>query len=822
MTLAPGSRIGPYEVAAKIGEGGMGEVYRATDTNLKRAVALKVLPASLVARSGPPGPIPARGRRSSRRSTTRTSPQIYGLEKSVDRLRASGTPRSSWNWSTATTLAERIARGRDCRSTTPSPIAKQIAEALEAAHEQGHHSPRSEASEYQGARRRHGEGAGFRLGQGDGPPPRFGFGGAIQRRSPHSPTITSPAMTQAGMILGTAAYMSPEQARGKTVDKRADIWAFGCVLFEMLTGERPFKGEDVGETLAAVMRAQPSFDAVPADLRPLLKSCLEKDPRKRLRDIGDIGLLLDRQEPQAPAAPRRVSWLWPAAAVTLLAIATAFAWLYLGQVPPARENLRFQIPPPGSSVASMFALSPDGKNLAFVASDDGPSRLWVRAMDVLDARALAGTDGATYPFWSPDGRSLGFFAQGKLKKIAIAGGPAVPLCDASTGRSGSWNQEGVIVFSASPTSPILRVSSAGGEVTPVTQVSGIAGHRFPAFLPDGKHFFFLAGSDDPAATGLFIGSLDGTTPVRLLTDSSNGLYAPSVGGGGTGFVLFRRDESTLMAQPFDASTLRTAGEAFPVAEDVTLNGTNQGFGAFSVASSGALVFRSGGPGDRQLWWVDRTGKQLGAATKPADVLPPYRLSPDEKTLAVGITTASSSGELWLQDLKSSVLEKFTFTNKRARDPVWSPDGSSVVFAFQDLGRYSNAFTRRPRWAVRGESLLFRWRERPTTDWSGDGKWIVYYQTGSEDRVYFWLLPVEGDRKPVPYLAGPSNEWNATFFPDRGGAPRFIAYQSDTVGSIRSTLRRFLPGPRVRSRPKVEPTPCGDAMDVNSTTAPVNG
>jgi serine/threonine protein kinase len=381
-------------VTARIGVGGMGEVYRATDTNLKRSVAIKVLPGVVAA---DPERL-ARFQREAEVLAALNHPHIaaiYGLERS------DGTTALVMELVEGPTLADRIEKGA-IPLDEALPIAIQIAEALEAAHEQGiiHRDLKP---------------ANIKV-RNDGTVKVLDFGlakamestGAMSASATMSPTITTPAMTQAGLILGTAAYMSPEQACGKVVDKRADIWAFGVVVYELLTGERLFKGENTGEILAALIKGVPRLDNVPARMRPLLQCCLEKDPSKRLRDIGDIGLLLEGQVQVVPS--RRAPWLWPGAAALLLAIASGLTVLYFNQAVSVRQSLRFQIPPPGNNVAQMFTLSPDGKYLAFVASDDGPSRLWVRAMDSLDARLFPETDGATYPFWSPDAQYLGWWS----------------------------------------------------------------------------------------------------------------------------------------------------------------------------------------------------------------------------------------------------------------------------------------------------------------------------------------------------------------------------------------------------------------------------
>ena len=396
---------------------------------------------------------------------------------------------------------------------------------------------------------------------------------------------TPPNLTAQGTILGTFQYMAPEQLEGQEADTRTDIFAFGALLYEMVTGKKAFEGKSQASLISAIMSFDPpplsTIERVtPPALDRVVKKCLAKDPDERwqsahdltseLKWVAEAGSQTGMASPVV--APRRgplrnVRLAWSAAGLFLFVlVASAFVVVaHFREAPPTQQSVRFQIPPPGTSAAQMFTLSADGHVLGFIASTGGPNQVWVRAMDTLEARALASTDGATYPFWSPDGIYLGFFAQGKLKKIAIAGGPALTLCDATDGRGGTWNRDGVIVFSAGPTSPLLRVPAAGGVPAPVTTLaagdSG-AGHRFPVFLPDGVHYLYSAGSGKRDAAGVYVGSLDGAASLRILPDNTNALYVPSVTRDGSGYLVFRR-EDTLMAEPFDLKALKLTGEMFP-------------------------------------------------------------------------------------------------------------------------------------------------------------------------------------------------------------------------------------------------------------------
>jgi len=773
MPLTAGDKLGPYEILALLGLGGMGEVYRARDTNLKRDVALKVLPNAFAGDAERM----ARFQREAEVLASLNHPNIATIHGVEDRA-----------------LVMELVEGNAPKGPLPFDeawkIASQIATALEYAHERGiMHRDLKPANI---------------MITPDGVVKLLDFGLAkafsnqreTSASAENSPTLTLGA-TEVGVILGTAAYMAPEQARGKAVDKRADIWSFGVVLYEMLTGERPFHGEDAGDILASVIKEQPNFDKVPAKARSLIENCLEKDPKRRLRDIGDAWRLLSRDGERAesvaiPAHSRaRFRWIsWGVVALLLFAL-TALGFVHFRETPPREQSLRYQIPSPGTAVPQFPALSPDGHNLAFVANNGGPNQVWVRAMDTLDARALAGTDGATYPFWSPDGAYVGFFTDGKLKKIAIAGGPPQTLCEATSGRGGTWNRDGVILFSPGPASVISRVPAAGGTPVPVTKFLGnggsTEGNRFPAFLPDGVHFLYNAGSDKTDAAGVFWGSLNGDGAVRIVPDVSNALYAPPASPGSTGHLLFRREE-TLMALPFDPEGLKTAGDAFPVAEQVPTSGNN-GFGAFSVSENGILVYRSGGAATsgRELVWMDRTGKRLGTLGKPGDFMG-IAVSPDEKTVALRIGTGSQS-DVWLEDMGRGVLSRFTFRSGISRNPVWSPDGSRLVFGFQSLGTYSSEIYQRPAGGNGQEELLLHAGINGyPNDWSPDGKWIVYSQTGQKTALDLWLLPLNGDRKPVPYLQTPFDETGARFSPDG----RWMAYQSNESGRFQVYVQTVPP------------------------------
>jgi Tol biopolymer transport system component len=514
-------------------------------------------------------------------------------------------------------------------------------------------------------------------------------------------------------------------------------------------------------------------------VRGLVARCLNKDPKRRLQAIGEARIALE-EGGLAETAPSqsRLSWgvvPWVAAAVAVI-VAVVFATLYITDAPPEQSAVRFQLAPPEKGSIGHFKLSPDGRHLAFVSAESGTNRLWVRSLDAVDPRMLAGTDGARLPFWSPDSTYLGFFADGKLRKISVNGGPAQTLADAPNGVGGTWNRDGVIVFQPGPGNgtPLMRVSSAGGSVTPVTQLAGAGGHVHPEFLPDGRHFLYFARAESkPELNGIFVGSLDGGAPVRLLPDLGNAAYGP-------GHLLFRR-ENTLMAQPFDADRLAITGDVFPIAEDVGLSGP-QNYSAFSVSWNGTLVYGRGGALESQgeLVWVDRTGRQLAVAG-PYGGYANISLSPDEKNVAFHRFEAANA-DVWVRDLARGVTTRLTFHPAPDFLLGWSPDGRRIMFFSNravDVGFYTKAVS-----GVGSEDLVIKARGTlPLTsaagapvrgEWSRDGRFLVYTAIGERSGPDLWIAPQFGDKKPVPFVNTQFTEGDGTFSPDG----RWIAYVSN--------------------------------------------
>ena len=778
MAILPGRRLGPYEILSAIGAGGMGEVYRARDSKLGRDVALKVLPAASAADADRM----ARFEREARLLAALNHPHIaaiYGLEES------SGTPVLVMELVVGPTLADRIANGA-IPLEEALPIAKQIADALEYAHEKGviHRDLKP---------------ANIKV-KPDGTVKvlDFGLAKALTEDSAavdmnNSPTLSMGA-TVAGVILGTAAYMSPEQAKGKPADRRADIWAYGVVLCEMLSGKRLYTGETAAETLAAVLMKEPALDGLPANtpatIRNLLRRCLERDPRRRLQHIGEARIAIDDALSGAagPAVvtPQRAQppVVWIALACALLVALAALAFVHFRETPPQLRTFRFQVPGPANSTVTFFQLSPDGQYLTFVAQKEGHTQLWVQPLSSTEAQVLPGTDGATYPFWSPDSAQIAYFAEGKLKKIAATGGIPQILCDAPGGRGGSWSEDGVILFAPNVSGPLDRVSAAGGVATAVTDASGTQpSDRYPRFLPGGHTFLYYRVRGSAEQNGIYASSVDGLKPIRILPDDSNPVYVPGISSGRNGYLLFRRKE-TLMAQPFDAQSLKLGGEMFPIAEQV---GTvaNTGNAAFTASANGELAYRFGNLFEnRQFVWMDRMGKQLGAATKSASMAS-GALSPDEKEIVLAVGPDPVTLDLWLQDVSRGVLSRFTFGPERSGVPVWSPDSGRIAYTVVTSAAFS-IYQKRVNGAGAAELLKSGGINVFTSDWSPDGKFIVYSEFAEKTNDDIWLLPVSGDHKPVPYLQTQFNENDAHFSPDG----RWMAYMSDESGHFEIYVQPF--------------------------------
>ena len=788
MTLTPGSRFGPYEILSLLGVGGMGEVYRARDTRLKRDVALKVLPEQF---SQDPDRL-ARFQREAELLATLNHPNIaavYGLEL-VDGLTGIVMELVEGH-----TLAEKLEPSRGLALDEALAIARQIADALEAAHERGIiHRDLKPAN------------VKVRV---DGTVKVLDFGLAKATEAArgtsfdiaNSPTITSPAMmTGVGAILGTAAYMSPEQAKGRPADKRSDIWAFGCVLYEMLTGTRAFKGEDVSDVLARILERDPDFNALPPTtppaIRRLLRRSLEKDRKRRLPDIGVASLEIDEalttpaELAVAPAAqPRRVDWrVALGGAVLGVAVAATAATLYVRRSTSDAIVTRLEISTPGTVFPFMFALSPDGRRLAFVTSATGSQQqLAVRSLDQVGVQILAGTEGAGSPFWAPDSRNIGFAAVGKLKRVDLSGGAPQVIADAPNFQGGTWNSEGVIVFAPENFGGLVRVSATGGTPVEVTHVVlGQPSHRWPQFLPNGRHVLFLAAGGTPAPThGIYVASLDGGEPTRVVAAEQNAMYAAP------GYLL-RVSQGVLVAQRFDAARATVSGDPVPVAQAVGQNDGN-GRSAFSVSAAGILSHRSAGAagGRRQLVWFDRAGKVLGTVGQPDDNNPTSpALAPDDRRVANGRNVQGNT-DIWLIEIGREVATRFTFDPVLDVSPVWSPDGSRVVFRSLRNGP-SDLFVKPANGAADEQPLLVTPQGKTPLDWSRDGRFLLYANQDPKTQSDLWVLPLAPStgaadaRKPFPVVQTSFDETQGQFSPDA----RWLAYTSNESGRDEIYVRPF--------------------------------
>jgi Tol biopolymer transport system component len=773
VSLSIGTKLGTVEVLAVIGRGGMGEVYRARDTKLKRDVAIKTLPDEF---SHDPDRL-SRFQREAEVLASLNHPNIAAI---YDLQEAEGSRFLVLELVEGETLADRIARG-PIPIDEALPIAKSICEALEAAHEQGivHRDLKP---------------ANIKITP-DGKVKVLDFGLAKAMESApattfsNSPTLLSVAASNAGVILGTAAYMSPEQAKGKPVDRRADIWAFGVVMYEMLTGRTLFSGETVSETMAFVMTKDPDWDALPTNtpvrVQELLRRCLTKEPRNRTRDIGDVRIAIEESQygPETtaltqPGASRRSNRLLVAALAVVTLVAAAMAvptTRFFREV--ARPEIRVEVSTPPTADAGSFAISPDGRRLVFVALNQGKSQLWVRPLDSVTPRPLPGTEDAFYPFWSPDSASVGFFADGQLKRIDLTAGlPQVIVTDVrnTAARGGAWNQGGIILYAQS-FGPILKVTSAGGEPVAVTRVEREdASHRFPHFLPDGQHFIYFV----QGLQAVYLGSLDGTPPQRLMNADAGAAVSPS------GFLLFPR-QATLFAQAFDFKKLQISGSPVPLAEQVAIDPF---FSPGVSTSSGIVAYRTGAAATRQLTWLDRAGKVIAAIGAPDSAgLTNIELSPDGKRVAVQ-RTVNGNVDVWLIDAIRGVPTRFTFDKSSDSWPTWASDGSQVVFQSNRSGVF-NLYTKSAIGSGDDALLLESDQAKNPDDWSADGRYLVYSSIDVKGGSDLWILPMFGDKKPFPFLKTPFVKRNSQFSPDG----RWIAFESNESGRLEIYAQPF-PGP----------------------------
>ncbi len=784
MSLTPGTRLGSYEIIAPLGAGGMGEVYRAKDTNLNRDVALKTLPESFALDVDRV----ARFKREAQVLASLNHPNIaviYGIEgHAIVMELIEGDD-----------LSTLIARGPLALADVAA-IGKQIADALETAHEAGvvHRDLKP---------------ANIKV-RADGSVKVLDFGlartmefGSSSSDLANSPTLTAHA-TQLGVILGTAAYMSPEQAKGKAADRRADVWAFGVVLFEMITGQQLFQGDSAPEVMASVMKEEPDWSRLPANLpvpmRRLLRRCLEKDPKKRLSSMNDARLELGEPEgaPAEMPVARKSSRVWLAATALISVTLTALVFLFV--VPalrPARviEPTRVSVvAPPGVNLlfdAAESSISPDGRAIVMTGADaSGSTKLWVRPLNALTAHPLAGTDGGKVPFWSPDSTQIGFFTlDGKLKKIPVAGGTVEILCDAPDGRGGTWAKGDVIVFSPSSAGALLQVSANGGDTKPATTLVGAeTGHRFPWFLPDGRHFLFVALPQKSQRYDLFVGSLDGGAPKLIGTPESAAVYAEP------GYLLFAR-KNTLLAQAFDARTLNVSGEPTSIGDaPAATGGLYVGGRPVSVSSTGVLEYLGDRLPDTTLQWFDRSGRPGGTLAAPAGRYQGVEFAPNGRRVALARFESQSSSDLWIVDIERGDSTRFTSALGANYNPIWSFDGSQILFAADR--KASRDLWIKPSSGATEEVPFFESAAmfKDPRSWSRDGKTIIFDQLDARTNNDIWMISTGGERVPQPYLRTSFNESFGALSPDG----RWLAYVSDESGRNEVYVDSF-PIPRGRRR-----------------------
>jgi serine/threonine-protein kinase len=796
MTLEAGQTILHYRIVDKIGAGGMGVVWRAVDTALDREVAIKVLPAGM---ANQPDRL-SRFEREAKLLASLNHPNIAGIHgiHQVD-----DTPFLAMELVEGQDLQQRLKDGRLSLRRTLE-VALQIAHAFEAAHGSGVIHRDLKPANVKLTDENVVKVLDFGLAKALTDPSEPGTDPAM------SPTMTSGG-TMAGVVLGTAAYMSPEQAKARVVDRRADIWSFGVVLFEMLSGRRLFQGEDVSETLAAVIMKDIEWGSLPADtpphIRRLLERCLERDPKLRLRDIGEARItiqeVLDRPQDLSVAEPqktRRNVWLSIAPWIVAVAALAALGWSQLIDDQPhtASNVMRFTMAlavdqPLENHAQPMLAISPNGQRVVYVGEHEGEEVLYLRLTRELEAVRMPGTEDADAPFFSPDGEWIGFEARGKLKKVSVLGGPPTTLCDAPSMRGGTWGTDGTIVFAPAREGGLMRVSDAGGEpevLTNVTETDAGMSHRWPQYLPGNRSVIFTmsVGSMNFADAEVAALDLEAGSVTTLVNGATFGRFVPP------GFLLYSR-ENTLFAARFDPRTLEISGPAVPVMEDVR-GATSWGSKQLAFSETGTLVYLADATDQavRTLTWVDREGREQPASSHQRN-FERFDISPAGTHVAVGISSAGGDdSDIWILELERDTLTRLTFDDADDGTPIWSPDGEWVTFNSDRDGSVRNLYRKRADGTGEVERLTTSEQPQWPNSWSPDGSTLAFGQlvSGRAGEIMFYRSGA--DPEVEAFLATPFWEWVPQFSPDG----RFLAYSSAESGVsevyVRSSAGR---GPQIK-------------------------
>jgi len=789
MTIAAGTKFGRYEIRSKIGEGGMGEVYRARDEKLNRDVAIKVLPPTF-------SQDPDRLRRFEQEAQAAGSLNHPNVLAVYDVGAHDGAPYVVSELLEGETLRARLL-GFTIPQRKAVDYAAQIARGLAAAHARNlvHRDLKPENI--------------FIVSDGQIKILDFGLAKLIEPVGANPMLAEQPTRklhTTPGSVIGTLGYMSPEQVDGKSVDYRSDIFSFGVVLYEMLSGKRAFpQRETLREMLHAIaMEDPPDLSETNPNIAPplerLMRRCLEKNPEERFHSASDLAFAIEAlsgsvatsaRTAQMPVRARRsikrrelIAWSVAAAAVLLGAIALLISYSR-GPQTSAPQAVRFFVYPPATTTfqGSGDFVSPDGRRLVFSAvGEDGKRSLWMRSVDSLSAQKIPGTEDASQPFWSPDSGFIGFFAAGKLKKMEASGGAAQILADAPANRGGTWSRDGVIVFAPNISDVLYRVSAVGGPVTPITVLEASknqVGHNWPYFLPDGRHFIYLGRSSQREHSAIYVGSIDSKESKVLLNSEASAAYAPP------GYLLFLRGR-TLMAQPFNADKLELSGDSLPIVDQIGYSATTART-LFSVSSTGVLAYRPNVPSNTQLVAIDRAGKQLEKEGNEGDFLG-LSLSADNKRIAVSrLDPDVGSYDLWIIELGGGKALRLTFDQTNETFPVWSPDGSRIVFTSNKNGE-ADLYQRLSNGAGNDELLYGSNNLKAASDWSSDGQFIVYEDRDPKTSHDLWVLPRSGDQKPFAVVQTTFNEMKGRLSPDG----KWIAYQSNESGTTQVVVQSFPP------------------------------